>query len=139
MIIDNQAVICARTGKALDEFIELVYSVQDSQKISQLKPCIDYISKNYDKPIALTDVAKVAHLSVSRLAHIFKEQTGITIIDYLTKVRIEKAKQLLMFTDKNCTEVCFDVGYNNQSYFTRTFKELTSMTPKQFKKSNQRK
>jgi len=64
---------------------------------------------------------------------------GITIIDYLTSVRIERAKQLLLATDQNCTEICFEVGYNNQSYFTRTFKGFVGMTPRQFRRKNQRK
>ncbi len=77
-------------------------------------------------------------MSVSRLAHIFKEQMGITLIDYLTSVRIERAKQLLLATTQNCTEICFQVGYNNQSYFTRTFKRLVGMTPRQFRVKNLR-
>lgn len=136
--IETQPDLCAWAGKAVDEFIELVYETQDSKKITQIKPAVDFIKENFDQQIALADVAKSAHLSVSRLAHVFKDQMGITIIDFLTKIRIDKAKQLLMFTDKSCTEICFEVGYNNQSYFTRTFKDLTSMTPKLFRKSNQR-
>ena len=107
-------------------------------KITQIKPAIDYIETNYDSAISLAHVAKAVHLSVSRLAHLFKEQMGITIIEYLTSVRIEHAKRLLLTTDKSCTEICFSVGYNNQSYFTRTFKELVGLTPRQFKNNNRR-
>jgi YesN/AraC family two-component response regulator len=62
----------------------------------------------------------------------------ITVIEYLTSVRIERAKQLLLATSQNCTEICFQVGYCNQSYFTRTFKELAGMTPRQFRVHNLR-
>jgi len=137
MHIDNQEDLCAWISTALNEFIELVYSSQDSRKITQISPAINYIDANYDKPISLADIAKSSNLSVSRLAHIFKEQMGITIIDYLTSVRIERAKQLLLATDQNCTEICFQVGYNNQSYFTRIFKELVGMTPRKFRVANQ--
>ncbi len=139
MRINNQEDLCAWISTALNEFIELVYSSQDARKVSQIRPAINYIDANYNKPITLADVAKASHLSISRLAHIFKEQMGITIIDYVTSVRIERAKQLLLATDQNCTEICFEVGYNNQSYFTRTFKGLVGMTPRQFKARNQRK
>ena len=138
MQINNQEDLCAWISTALNEFIELVYSSQDARKVSQIRPAINYIDANYDKPITLADVAKASHLSISRLAHIFKEQMGITIIDYLTSVRIERAKQLLLATDQNCTEICFEVGYNNQSYFTRTFKGLVGMTPRPFWARNQR-
>ncbi len=139
MRINNQEDLCAWISTALNEFIELVYSSQDARKVSQIRPAINYIDANYNKPIALADVARASHLSVSRMAHIFKEQMGITIIDYLTSVRIEWAKQLLLATDQNCTEICFEVGYNNQSYFTRTFKGFVGMTPLQFRTKNQRK
>ena len=138
MQIDEQGDLCAWISTALNEFIELVYSSQDAKKVTQISPAINYIDANYDKPITLAEIAKTSHLSVSRLTHIFKEQMGITIIDYLTSVRIERAKQLLLTTDQNCTEVCFEVGYNNQSYFTRTFKELVGMTPRKFRVKNQR-
>lgn len=139
MRINNQEDLCAWISTALNEFIELVYSSQDARKVSQIRPAINYIDANYNKPITLADVAKASHLSVSRMAHIFKEGMGITIIDYVTSVRIERAKQLLLATDQNCTEICFEVGYNNQSYFTRTFKGLVGMTPRQFRARNQRK
>ncbi|UCG57557.1 MAG: PocR ligand-binding domain-containing protein [Phycisphaerales bacterium] len=139
MQIDNQQDLCAWISAALNEFIELVYSSQDGKKLTQIRPAINYIDANYDKPLTLAEIAKASHLSVSRLAHIFKEQMGVTIIDYLTSVRIERAKQLLLATEQNCTEICFEAGYNNQSYFTRTFKELVGMTPRQFRIQNRRK
>ncbi len=135
---DTQEDLCAWIGLALNEFIELVYSSQDAKKVTQIQPAINYVDANYDKPISLAEVAKACHLSVSRLTHLFKEQMGITVIDYLTSVRIERAKQLLLATNQNCTEICFQVGYCNQSYFTRTFKELVGMTPRQFRARNQR-
>jgi two-component system response regulator YesN len=139
MQINEQGDLCAWISTALNEFIELVYSSQDARKVTQISPAINYIDANYDKPITLADIAKASHISVSRLAHVFKEQMGITLIDYLTSVRIERAKQLLLATEQSCTEICFQVGYNNQSYFTRTFKRLVGMTPRQFRAGNLRK
>ncbi|MHC4573119.1 MAG: helix-turn-helix domain-containing protein [Planctomycetota bacterium] len=138
MQIDSQEDLCAWISTALNEFIELVYTSQDAKKVTQITPVINYIDANYNKPIKLDEVAKVSHLSTSRLAHIFKEQMGITIIDYLTSVRIERAKQLLLATNQSCTEICFQIGYNNQSYFTRTFKDLVGMPPRRFRARNKR-
>ena len=107
-------------------------------QVSQIRPAINYVDANYDKAMTLAEIAHASHLSASRLAHLFKEQMGITIIDYVTSVRIERAKGLLLATDQSCTEICFEVGYNNQSYFTRTFKALVGMTPRQFRIQNQR-
>jgi two-component system response regulator YesN len=138
MQIDNQQDLSVWIGNALNDFIELVYSAQDSKRVSQIKPAIEYIKAHFREPITLNSIAKAAHLSVSRLSHIFREQAGVTIIDYLTNIRIEAAKELLISTNKNCTEICFETGYNNQSYFTRTFKEAAKVTPKQFRQMNRR-
>lgn len=138
MQIDNQEDLCAWISTALNEFIELVYSSQDAKKMTQMRPAINYIDANYDKDIGLTEIAKASHLSVSRLAHVFKEQMGITVIEYVSGVRIERAKQLLLATDQNCTEICFQVGYHNQSYFSRAFKMLVGVTPLQFRLRNRR-
>jgi two-component system response regulator YesN len=136
--IDSQQDICAWISNALNDFIDSVYASQDAVKITQIKPAVDFIEANYDQPLTLADVAKAAYLSISRLAHLFKEQMGVTIIDYLTDVRIGHAKLLLLSTAKSCSRICFEVGYNNQSYFTRTFKEMVGMTPRQFRESNRR-
>jgi two-component system response regulator YesN len=138
MKIDNQQDLCVWIGEALDDFIKLVYSVQDSKRVSQIQPAIEYIKAHFNEPITLKDIAKAAHLSVSRLSHIFREQAGVTIVDYITNTRIEYAKELLISTNKNCTEICFESGYNNQSYFTQTFKELVGVTPRQFREMNKR-
>jgi two-component system response regulator YesN len=136
MQIYNQEDLCAWISTALNEFIELVYDSQDAKKIRQITPAINFIDANYDKSVTLAEIAKASHLSGSRLAHIFKEQMGITIIDYLTGVRIERAKQLLLATEQSCTEICFQIGYNNQSYFTRTFKDIVGMPPRKFRARN---
>jgi two-component system response regulator YesN len=138
MQISSQEDLCAWISTALNEFLELVYSSQDSRKITQVTPAINYIDANYDKAITLAEIARASHLSASRLAHVFKEQMGITLIDYVTGVRIEQAKELLLATDQSCTEICFQVGYNNQSYFTRTFKSVVGMTPRRFRVQNRR-
>jgi two-component system response regulator YesN len=139
LTLDTQEDLCIWISRALDDFIEIVYSSQDAKKISQLKPAMEYMQYHYDQPLTLEDIAKQAHLSVSRLAHLFKEQVGITVIEYLTNIRINQAKQQLLVTENNCTQICFEVGYNNQSYFTRIFKQVVGMTPRQFRLENKRK
>jgi len=138
MQIETQEDLCAWISAALNEFIELVYSSQDARKMTQIRPAINYVDANYDKPITLTEIARASHLSVSRLAHLFKDQMGVTLMDYVTEVRIERAKELLLGTDQSCTDICFQAGYNNPSYFTRTFKSLAGATPRQFRVQNRR-
>ena len=138
LAVETQEDICVWISYALDDFIESVYVSQDARKITQLKPAIEYMQNHYDEPLTLADLAKTVHLSVSRFSHLFTEQMGASIVDYLSSVRINHAKRLLLTTDHNCTRICYDVGYNNQSYFTRVFKQLTGLTPRQFRNQNKR-
>ncbi len=138
LTLATQEDLCIWISRALDEFIESVYSSQDAKKISQLRPAMEYMQYHFDQPLTLEDIARQAHLSVSRLSHLFKEQVGITVIEYLTNIRINQAKHRLIAGDRNCTQICFEVGYNNQSYFTRIFKQVVGMTPRQFRQENRR-
>lgn len=138
LTIDTQEDICIWISHALNEFIESVYTSQDARKMQQLKPAVEFMQYNYDQPLTLPDIAKAVHLSVSRLAHLFREQMGVTVVDYLTNIRINHAKRMLLTTDSNCTRICYEVGYNNQSYFTRVFKQITGLTPLQFRNQNKR-
>jgi len=134
----EQGDLCELISEALEEYLDLVYASHDSGRASQVQLAIDYIEANYTEPMTLAQIAKAAHLSVSRLAHVFKEQMDLTIIDYLTSVRIERAKHLLLSTNWHCTEICSEVGYANQSYFTRAFKGAVGMTPSEFRSRNRR-
>jgi two-component system, response regulator YesN len=136
--LSTQDELGAWISAAMEEFIEVVCNSRDARKASQITPAMEFINTNYTRSLSLSEIAKAAHLSPSRLAHVFKEHTGLTVVDYITQVRIGRAKELLLSTSKSCIDVCYEVGYSNQSYFTRTFREQTGMTPRQFRQSNSR-
>jgi AraC-like DNA-binding protein/ligand-binding sensor protein len=102
-------------------------------KSVRLQPAVEYMDVEYDRQIKLKDIARFAGLSIFRFAHLFREQTGMTPVDYLTYVRIHHAKRLLLTTDWSGTQVSCAVGYRHQSYFIRTFKRITGTTPERFR------
>ena len=67
---------------------------------------------------------------------LFKNKTGVNFIDYLTNIRIEKAKTLLADSDKSMKEICVTVGYSDPNYFSRIFKKVTGVTPTEYKEAN---
>ena len=95
---------------------------------------IDYMMKNYNRPIKIQELAHSMNMSSSNFTKHFKQATGMTPKDYLKKIRMKRAKTLLLA--QNVTEVAYDLGYDNISYFIRLFKEEYGMTPKQYKSSN---
>lgn len=133
LAVNSQQDLCAWISAALNEFIEQVYHAQDNSSLSRIQPAIDLLEANYQEALDLEDIAKAVHMSVSRLAHLFKECTGQPPIEYLIGLRINHAKRLLLTTGDNCAQICYRVGFNNQSYFTRMFKRLVGMTPRQFR------
>jgi two-component system response regulator YesN len=138
MRIGTQDELGAWINAAMEDFIEVVRGSRGQGRAGQLAPAKEYIELNCHKPISLGEVAKASHLSPSRLAHIFKERLGLTVVDYTTQVRIERAKELLLTTDHSCLDIGSTVGYSNQSYFTRTFRDRTGMTPRLFRQKNRK-
>jgi AraC-like DNA-binding protein len=94
----------------------------------QLIQAKQFIDLNYAQSLKLTDIAEKAFLSKYHFARLFRNAYGRTPHQYLTAIRIEKAKKLLM-TDSTVMDVCFAVGFNSVSSFTGLFKRITGTTP----------
>ncbi|MBC8081501.1 MAG: response regulator [Gorillibacterium sp.] len=92
-----------------------------------------YIQSNYTEKISLLDVAAHVFVTPTYFSIQFKKQTGINFIEYVTQLRIEKAKELLGRPDLKIYEVGAMVGYSNSKYFTDTFKRITHYTPIEYK------
>ncbi|MCQ2082481.1 MAG: response regulator [Lachnospiraceae bacterium] len=93
----------------------------------------DYIMNNFSKDISLDDVSRVVGISPYYFSKIFKEGCGENFIEYLTNIRIEKAKELLSDTDMSMKEICSMCGYSDPNYFSRTFKKNVGVTPTEYK------
>lgn len=94
-----------------------------------------YIEGNYHRSIQMKVLAQMANTSVRTLVRHFKSSTGNTPNEYLQRVRIEKAKELLQNSQDSIKEVCYAVGYNDLSTFRRTFKKHAGMNPLVYRKT----
>lgn len=94
-----------------------------------------YIREHIAEDLNRENLASVTFLSVDYISHLFTQQTGQCLSDYIISERIEKAKQLLKTTNMPVARVAIGVGYNNISYFSRLFKRETGMTPQKYRKS----
>ncbi len=97
---------------------------------------IAYIEKNYTKKIYLNTVAKIVHFHPQYFSKYFKKETGMTFTEYITKLRLKKAKQLLAGTNKNIGQIASEVGYNDPAYFSKTFQKFENKSPYSFKKNS---
>ena len=100
-----------------------------------VRKALDYIEANYMCGISTEDIARAGGVHVGHLHRIFPAETGMTVGEYLTHLRIEKAKSLLMHTDVSNAAIATRTGISSQQYFCRLFKKETGMSPQEYRKS----
>ncbi|AOY74632.1 response regulator transcription factor [Clostridium formicaceticum] len=110
------------------------YTGDSSEKYSYvMRKSIQYIKENYAQNLTLSSIAAHVEISNSYLSLLFKQETGVNLITYITNYRIEKAKELLLTSNCKIYEIAQMVGFENSYYFSKVFKEITGMTCKQYK------
>lgn len=114
-------------------FISCVNENKGMRNTQVIKKATEYIRNNYRQKITLDDVAKAVYLSPCHLSKIFKQELGCTIMEFLTKVRIEEAKKLLRNPKYNVIQVADDLGFKDPGYFTKVFKRSEGITPSQYR------
>jgi len=126
----------SQTINVLYDFFIDILSELDSENIDDnaaIKIAKKYIDENYQKKLDLKTIATIVHYNPVYLSIAFKKATGINFNLYLTHVRIEKAKELLLNIQLNISEVSALVGYSDVRHFSSTFKKVVGLTPKQYR------
>ncbi|HBE02453.1 MAG: hypothetical protein A2096_01560 [Spirochaetes bacterium GWF1_41_5] len=104
---------------------------------SRLSPAIIYIENNYMNKITIGMIAKEAGLSGNQFLRVFHRHYQSSPVEYLLRIRVYKACQMLRATDKNITDIAFSTGFNDSNYFSRIFKKITGENPRGYRKKNQ--
>lgn len=107
--------------------------VAAGSKRSEMKEAYKYVSLNLHRRISLEEVAEHLHLNASYFSRLFKKEMGITFIEHVTHMKMERAKELLDQTPHTVGAICEQLGYDNQSYFIKTFKSHTGVTPVEYR------
>lgn len=107
------------------------YSAQENRQIQSAKK---YIEEHFNENLQLEDVAEQVYLAPTYFGVWFKKETGDSFNSYLTSVRMEKAKKLLQDIQYNISEIAGMVGYQDKRYFSRLFKKIVGVTPKEYRK-----
>lgn len=96
-----------------------------------------YIDQNYaNGGLTVADIGKAVYLSSTYVSLLFKQETGQTVGEYLTKVRVDKAKELLRDPQYKFYDICYAIGYTDPSYFSKLFKKVTGVTPSAYRGSH---
>ena len=118
-----------------DENKQLESIEQKNKKLGKLQTVFDYIGQNFNRKLSLDELAGQAFMSANYLCAFFKETTGLTLVEYINKVRISRSIELLKSTDQRIVEIALECGFNNLANFNRTFKHLIGKTPGQIRHS----
>ena len=125
----------AYCGKILKKAIALRDENAGDQNRSVLKLAVDFIDHNYmDEEISLNKAAHVANVSANHFSALFSQNMGQTFTEYLTDLRMSKAKELLRCTAMRSSEIAGEVGYKDAHYFSYLFKKTQGMTPSEYRK-----
>jgi len=108
-------------------------SVDEYSMNPDIRLSIEYIISNYSSKITLKDLAKLCNISVSRFSSVFKESIGVSPIEYLTEVRLDKAKQSLTLSKDSIASIAQGCGYNSTSNFSKAFKSRFDVTPNEYR------
>jgi AraC-like DNA-binding protein len=101
-----------------------------------LQTALEYITKNWDKSISVSDIAKTCLVSESKLYHLFKSRLGQTPVHFMNSVRINVAINYLENSNYSISEISKTVGFNSENHFRKTFFTLTGTTPLKYRKKS---
>lgn len=93
----------------------------------------NYIDKHYKQEMSLIDISKEVSISPQYFSKIFKEEIGLSFVEYVRKIRMDIAKEMLRTKRYSVKEICYEIGYHDPNYFSRLFKKLVGVSPTDFK------
>lgn len=109
-------------------------SIKGGHNVTVAYNIMNYINHHYTEDISVDKIASELRLNKNYIAHIFKKETGYSLIGYVIALRTNHAKLLLTKTDKNITQIAAECGYDDFTYFSRQFKKTTGLTPSAYRK-----
>jgi AraC-like DNA-binding protein len=118
-----------------DDALSLSSSVKQNNDEALVKAIIGLLESRIDTAVSLEEISKALHISKTRLKTLFKNSTGLTIMEYFSKLKIDKAKVWIREKPNNFTEIAGMVGYGSVHHFSRAFKKATGMSPSEYAKS----
>ncbi len=106
----------------------------DATGADQVNALVNRITRDLAQPLSAADLAAELGMSESRFSRFFRRATGNTFTDFVNRIRVNRAGQLLMETDRQITHICYEVGFNNVANFNRRFLEVKGLTPSEFRR-----
>lgn len=101
-----------------------------------ISKCLDYINANIHSAVSLNDLAKVSGLSECYLSRLFAKEMGVCVHEYILSLKIDRAKNLLSYSDYSITDIANFLSFSSQSHFISSFRKHVGITPNKYRNSN---
>ncbi len=112
-----------------------IYSKERSEKLFHIARTISYIEEHYLENIKLKELADMSCISIRQFLRVFKENYRMTPMNYIIRLRLQHACSLLKNSTYSISEIAYESGFSDSNYFTRQFRKMLGITPKEFKKT----
>jgi len=116
----------------------LVQNSNKVQSMSNIFRVMGFVEHHYTEEISKEELARIGICGVRNLSRKFKECTGETVLEYMHRLRVDKSRRLLIETDLKITDIAALVGFNDISFFNKTFKKRMNITPREYREKNQK-
>jgi len=117
----------------LFDMMKYVHRRLDENKLSHVQRAIIFIEERVGRELSLIQVAEYVHLHPNHLSELFKKETGVKFVDYVTRTRMQRASELLATTPAKVSEIASAVGYEDMKYFSGMFKKFTGFSPNEYR------
>jgi len=131
-IKDINSILCSLIDSKINQLIFL----QDTEHSTSLKKVITYIKENLNKKVTLKELSSIAGLNGPYLSCIFKKEIGENFVNYINRLRCERAAELIATTDMLFTDIMTKCGINDRSWFSKVFKHYMGIVPSKYRKRN---
>jgi AraC-like DNA-binding protein len=128
--------LAASTDYRLLSSVQL-QGIDDDRSLEQIDAIVSRITDNLSQTLSAAEIAGELGMTESRFSRFFRRATGNTFTDFVNRVRINRACQLLMESDRLITDICYVVGFNNVANFNRRFLDIKGMTPREYRRQGE--
>lgn len=133
-VCDDITQILVYRNHAIEELAGRVRELKTRRHASSYtNQCKDYVHQHFREKIYLEKIAETLGISAGYLSRLFKKETGVSLQDFITEVRVEKAANLLRYSEETLLSIAEYVNFPSQSYFGKVFKQKMKMTPRQYR------
>ena len=125
-------------GQVLSDTLKRRDEISGSKYVQLIETAEKYVAENYmSENISLNSVAESVNMNPSYFSSVFRKEKGITFVEYLTRVRMERAKELLVCSSMKISEIAYRVGYNDPQYFSYLFRKYNQCSPKDYRRARE--